>query len=248
MWHYQVVHHDLWDRDLPAAPALVRVTRDGKKVDAVAQITKSGHVFLFERETGKPLFPIEERIVAALRPRRGERLADPAPAHAAAAVLPAAPHRGRPQRPRSGGAPGPRGPLPQASARAGQWIPPSREGTIIFPGFDGGGEWGGAAFDEDSGLLYVNANEMPWMLTLVPIDRTTESTDHARGRVVYQQYCVACHGVDRKGDPQGQYPGIVDVDKKMPREEVDRIVTSGQGVMPSFAMLTPRQRRSSWPT
>src|SRR4029453_7254339 len=65
----------------------------------------------------------------------------------------------------------------------GQWVPPSREGTVIFPGFDGGGEWGGAAFDEETGLLYVNGNEMPWILTMVPIDRAAESTDGARGRV-----------------------------------------------------------------
>jgi quinoprotein glucose dehydrogenase len=84
---------------------------------------------------------------------------------------------------------------------------------------------------------------MPWVLTLVPIDRATESTDAARGRVVYQQYCVACHGVDRKGDPQGQFPAIAGVEKRMTRDEVLRIVTGGTGVMPSFAMLTERQRR-----
>ncbi|HEY5906962.1 MAG TPA: PQQ-binding-like beta-propeller repeat protein, partial [Vicinamibacteria bacterium] len=241
-WHYQVVHHDLWDRDLPAAPALVRVTRDGKKVDAVAQITKSGHVFLFERETGKPLFPIEEQIVPPSDltgesawptqplptlppPFSRQRLTE-----ADLSDLDPEVHRDLVERFRK-------------LRSAGQWTPPSREGTIIFPGFDGGGEWGGPAFDEESGLLYVNANEMPWVLTLVPIDRATESTDHARGRVVYQQYCVACHGVDRKGDPQGQYPGLLDIEKKMPREEVDRIVASGRGVMPSFAMLTPRQRQ-----
>ncbi|HEY6547954.1 MAG TPA: PQQ-binding-like beta-propeller repeat protein, partial [Vicinamibacteria bacterium] len=242
VWHYQLVHHDLWDRDLPAAPALVRVTRDGQKVDAVAQITKSGHVYVFARETGKPLFPIEERPVPP-SDLVGESAWPTQP-------LPTLPPPFSRQR------------LTEADLNdldpeshadlvtrfrklrsAGQWTPPSREGTIIFPGFDGGGEWGGPAFDEDSGLLYVNANEMPWVLTLVPIDRATESTDSARGRVVYQQYCVSCHGVDRKGDPQGQFPGILGVEKRKTRDEVEKIVTGGTGVMPSFAMLTARQRQ-----
>ena len=61
IWHYQVVHHDLWDRDLPAAPNLIELNMDGKKVEAVAQITKSGHIFAFHRETGHPLFPIQEK-------------------------------------------------------------------------------------------------------------------------------------------------------------------------------------------
>jgi quinoprotein glucose dehydrogenase len=242
VWHFQVVHHDLWDRDLPAAPVLVKVTREGRKVDAVAQITKSGHVFLFERETGKPLFPIEEQA-APPSDLVDEKAWSTQP-------LPSLPPPFARQR------------LEEADLNdldpvahedlvarfrklrsAGQWVPPSREGTVIFPGFDGGGEWGGAAYDEDSGLLYVNANEMPWVLTMVPIDRATESTDAARGRQTYQQYCEACHGADRKGDPQGQYPAIEGVGTKLSREAVDTLVASGKGVMPSFAMLTPRQRQ-----
>jgi quinoprotein glucose dehydrogenase len=115
-------------------------------------------------------------------------------------------------------------------------------GTVIFPGFDGGGEWGGSAFDAESGLLYVNANEMPWILTLVPIDRARESSDAAHGRVVYQQNCVACHGLEGKGDPQGQYPPVAGIGKRMSRDVVDRLVAQGKGVMPSFGMLSDRQR------
>jgi quinoprotein glucose dehydrogenase len=113
---------------------------------------------------------------------------------------------------------------------------------VIFPGFDGGGEWGGAAFDEETGLLYVNSNEMPWVLTMVPIDRAKESTDAARGRTYYQQHCSVCHGLDRKGDPQGQFPGVLGLEKKLSRDEVDRLVAGGKGVMPSFGMLNDRQR------
>ena len=146
VWHFQAVQHDLWDRDFPAPPNLVTVRHDGRAVDAVAQITKSGHVFLFDRATGQPLFPIEERSVPASE-AEGEVAAGRQPLplkpppfarqiftddmvtnrtpEAHAAVL------ARLRQVRS----------------AGQFVPPSLEGTVIFPGFDGGGEWGGAAFD-----------------------------------------------------------------------------------------------------
>jgi quinoprotein glucose dehydrogenase len=241
VWHYQLVHHDLWDRDLPAAPVLVTVKRDGKDVDAVAQITKSGHVFLFDRASGTPLFPVEERPAppsdlkgeaawptqpVPLKPEAFARqalteadLTDRTPAaHTAVLERLRAVRTGRP------------------------FIPPSAQGTVIFPGFDGGGEWGGAAFDSESGLLYVNANEMPWILTMVEIDRAKESSDAAHGRVVYQQNCVACHGLEGKGDPQGQYPPVAGIDKKLTREAVGTLIASGKGVMPSFGMLSERQR------
>ena len=241
VWHYQVVRHDLWDRDLPAAPVLVTVKREGKDVDAVAQITKSGHVFLFDREKGSPLFPIEE-VEVPPSDLTGE------------AAWPTQPVPVKPP-------PFARQTLTEAdvtdrtvSARAAvlerlrkvrtgrPFIPPSTEGTVIFPGFDGGGEWGGAAFDPESRLLYVNGNEMPWILTMVAIRRATESTDAAHGRVVYQQNCVACHGLEGQGDSQGQHPKVVGIEKKMTREAVDELIVSGKGVMPSFGMLTDRQR------
>ena len=142
VWYFQTVHHDLWDRDLPSPPALVTVEHDGKKVDAAAQITKSGFVYLFDRQTGKPLFPISVRKYPT-SDAEGEVTAEEQP-------LPVKP------------APFARQQLtadmlttrtPEAHAAvlerfkklrsAGQFIPPSTDGTIIFPGFDGGGEWGG---------------------------------------------------------------------------------------------------------
>src|SRR5690348_7835481 len=167
VWHYQFVHHDLWDRDLPTAPELVTVNRGGVRVDAVAQTSKSGHVFLFNRETGEPLFPIEERPVprsdlegeaawptqpVPVKPAPFARqlfsyneITDISPDSRRAVI-----ERFSKLRPH----------LP--------FEPPSTQGTIIFPGFDGGGEWGGAAVDP-GGVLYVNANEMPWILQMVPV-------------------------------------------------------------------------------
>jgi quinoprotein glucose dehydrogenase len=233
VWHFQAVHHDLWDRDFPAPPNLVTVRHEGRAVDAVAQITKSGHVFLFDRATGQPLFPIEERSVPASEVE-GEATAaqqslplQPPPfarqiftadmvtnrtPEAHAAVL------ARLQRVRS----------------AGQFVPPSLEGTVIFPGFDGGGEWGGAAFDPASGLLYVNANEMPWILRLVASPQDRKNT----GRGLYTARCAGCHRQDRKGSPP-EFPSLVEISTRRTREQIAGIVHDGSGRMPAFAQLPP---------
>jgi quinoprotein glucose dehydrogenase len=242
IWHYQFVRHDLWDRDLPSAPVLVTVTHDGHRVDAVAQTTKSGHVFVFNRETGASLFPIEEHKVPpsdlegeAAWPAQPLPLKPPAFSRqtfteadvtdvseaSRAAVL------ARLKSVRSGG----------------QFVPPSTEGTVIFPGFDGGAEWGGAAWDQSSGLLYVNANEMPWILSMVKIDSTRETTDFARGRRTYQLNCTACHGVDRNGDSARTFPSLVNLPKKMPREQADAIIAGGKALMPAFPALSAQERR-----
>jgi len=165
VWHFQGLHHDVWDLDFPAAPNLVTVTRNGQKVDAVAQVTKTGFVFVFDRKTGTPLFPIEDRPVPGST-IDGERLSTTQP-------VPVKP----PRFTRSGPTEAmltERTPAAHAAVleqfrklKAGMFVPPSFEGTIIFPGVDGGAEWGGAAFDPESALLYVNANEMPWIVRLI---------------------------------------------------------------------------------
>ena len=218
IWHYQFVHHDLWDRDLPAPPNLVRI----HGTDAVAQITKSGHVFVFDRDTGEPLFPIEEQPVAP-SDLEGE------------SVWPTQPLPTKPP-------PFARQSLTEENVRpfaaerlarlrpSVPFTPPSEEGTIIFPGFDGGGEWGGAAYDPETSLLYVNASEMPWVLTMVDI---REETAHS-GRVVYARHCLYCHGVDGAGDALGVYPPVSSLDNESDLREVLR---EGRGIMPSFAHL-----------
>jgi quinoprotein glucose dehydrogenase len=233
VWHFQTVKHDLWDRDLPTAPALVTVMRDGQPLDAVAQPTKSGFVYLFERTTGKPLFPIEYRKYPA-SDVDGEQTADTQP-------LPTSPP------------PFARQILsedmltkrtPEAHdavlerfrklRSAGQFIPPSREGTIIFPGFDGGAEWGGPAFDPATGLLYVNANEMPWVLRLV--ERKPDTSNHTNGRDLYLKYCGSCHRADLKGTPP-EFPSLVNIGAHMSDEEVTTIIKTGAGRMPAFTTL-----------
>jgi len=220
LWHFQAVRHDVWDWDFPAAPSLVTVERDGRRVEAVAQLTKTGYVYVLDRRTGESLFPILERPVPPSR-IDGERLAEtqPYPARpppftrqelsedmltrrtpeAHAAVL------GR-----------------FRSLRSGMYEPPSLEGTIIFPGVDGGAEWGGAAFDPDTGLLYVNANEMPWIIRLIPNDDTS----------LYNANCASCHREDRKGTQA--VPSLENLASRFSREELTAIVRQGTGAMPGF--------------
>lgn len=237
-WHFQTIHHDLWDRDLPSPPSLITVTRDGKRIDAVSQVTKTGFVYVFNRDTGEPLFPIEERPV----PTKGLPGEEPWPTQ-----------------------PYPVKPVPfvrqlftdQDISRIGpethayvnsrlntirrshMFEPPSLEGTMILPGFDGGGEWGGAAFDQRSGILYVNGNEMGWILTM--FDKGGEE-DHSWGRTMYLNHCAGCHGRDLQGAPP-QYPALKDVQLKLDRTAISIILKNGKGRMPSFNHIPESQQQ-----
>lgn len=231
LWHFQAVKHDLWDRDFPSPPALVTVRQNGKLVDAVAQTTKSGFVFLFDRVTGKPLFPIEARKYPASTV--------PGEVAAETQVLPTRP------------APFARQALtvdmlttrtPEAHAwaleqfrtftSAGQFVPPSvGKDTIIFPGFDGGAEWGGSAFDPESGLLYVNSTEMAWTSALA------DSGTGQSGRQVYLTQCATCHGDDRRGAPP-QIPSLADLAVRRKAAEVNAVIRQGAGRMPGFPNLS----------
>lgn len=236
LWHYQVVRHDLWDRDLPAPPNLVTVEHEGKRVDALAQITKSAHVFLLDRDTGEPLFPIEEVVVAA-SDLKGERSSRTQP------VPTQPPPFGRQAMTEENVT----DISPEAhdfvldrlkrSKTGAQFIPPSREGTVIFPGFDGGGEWGGAAADPETGILYVNASEMPWILTMIDFSEGATRNGSGAGARVYAQYCVYCHGVDRKGDPLEVYPSLIGLQERASREEVRTVIREGRGMMPSMGHI-----------
>ena len=232
IWHFQTVRHDIWDRDLPSPPTLVTVRRDGRLVDAVAQPTKSGFVYLFERATGKPLFPIEYRKVPP-SDIPGEKTADTQP-------LPTAPEPFARQRLTAEM-------LTQRTPEAhravlerflkvrsgGQFVPGSREGTVIFPGYDGGAEWGGAAYDPETGLLYVHANEMAWVLTIIDAPPRTKQVS---ARELYTTQCASCHGSDMKGAPP-EFPPLVGISERHSDAEISKLLFQGSGRMPSFAHL-----------
>ena len=166
IWHFQTVHHDLWDYDLPAPPALVTINNNGKKIDAVAQITKQGFVFVFNRETGESLFPIEEREVPASNlpdenasptqpfPLKPQPFARQLITEADLTNYSPADHDSLIKKFRS-------------MRYTGLYSPPDLKGTIQFPGTRGGGEWGGAAFDSATNLLYIKSNDAPDLITIV---------------------------------------------------------------------------------
>ncbi|HTQ27574.1 MAG TPA: c-type cytochrome, partial [Puia sp.] len=244
-WHFQDVHHDVWDKDLPTAPALVTVTRDGKQVDAVAQPTKTGFVFLLDRETGKPLFPVEERPVPTETELAGEKIfpTQPFPTLPKSfmrqgfsdsdlnTLLPDSSYQDIKKR--------------LAGYKSGHIFNPlSREGTIVFPGLDGGAEWGGSAFDPATGLLYVNANEIPWVLTIVDKNWKQPANEHylQAGTRLYAQHCAVCHGPDRKGS--GNYPSLLDADKKYDQGQFQALLLSGRRMMPAFKQLRDEERNA----
>jgi quinoprotein glucose dehydrogenase len=232
IWHFQFVHHDIWDRDPPSAPALVTVKRDGHDVDAVAQTTKAGYVFLFDRESGKPLFPIETRKYPT-SDLEGEVTA----AEQSLPLLPAPFARQK----LTADMLTTRTPEAHQEALArftklrsdGQFIPGSTQGTIIFPGYDGGAEWGGGAFDPTTGLLYVNANEMAWVLRLVP---QKARTGEANGRDIFLRNCSSCHRADRTGAPP-EFPSLIGVADRYEEGTVKALIAQGAGRMPGFANL-----------
>lgn len=170
VWHYQLVHHDLWDYDLPAQPSLITVKRDGKDVPAVAQATKMGLLFVFNRETGEPLFPIEERKVPQTDvPGEKSWPTQPFPVRPA----PLVPHSVSPED-AWGVTPWDRrkcSELISAHRNEGIYTPPGLKGSIQIPGIAGGTNWGGVAFDEGRGVAVLNMINLPFIITLVPREK-----------------------------------------------------------------------------
>ena len=233
IWHFQTIHHDVWDRDLPAQPNLLTVTHEGKKIDAVAQITKHGLVFLFDRETGKPLFEIEERPVPAstldneLSAKTQPYPVKPPPYSGQvftediiSEVLPNSKESILKKI--------------QGANYGHKFTPPSIEGTVIYPGFDGGADWGGAAVEPNDGMLYINSSEMAWLHQMVPVNSAGEVV--TKGRSVYMANCAACHGADRAGQ-QHVFPSLIDVKSRLNKADVQTLIKTGKGRMPGYSQL-----------
>jgi len=244
IWHFQGVKHDIWDRDFPSPPTLVTVKRDGKIVDAVAQTTKQGFVFLFDRANGTPLFPIEYRRVPPSTVE-GEVAATVQPF----ALRPAPYARQRLTEDM----------LTTRTPQAHQWaleqfkmfrseglFVPFMVGkqTVLFPGFDGGAEWGGSALDPTTGVLYVNANDIAWTSSM---RRTVSSA--SLGRQTYLTQCSACHGEnmsgrgtersDAKAIAASGFPSLVDIATRRTPTQIAEIIRNGSGRMPGFSSLPP---------
>jgi quinoprotein glucose dehydrogenase len=232
LWHFQAVHHDLWDYDLETAPKLLTVRHNGKMVEVVAQPTKFGFVYVFNRVTGEPLWPIEERPVPKSDvPGEQAWPTQPFPTKPAPFTrqrfteADLNPYVDEPEAAR----------LRQILKDArndGLFTPPAMRNTINMPGELGGTNWGGAAADPETGMLYVRSTQAPTMhiLSERPRVRTVEGgTPEQLGRALYSQHCEGCHGVDRKGVP---------APKEIGTERFLNIMRNGQGQMPAFPALT----------
>jgi quinoprotein glucose dehydrogenase len=239
LWHYQIVHHDLLDKDLPCPPLLLTITHNGKKTEVVAQGTKHGRLFVFDRVTGEPIWPIEEKPVPQ-SDLPGEQTwpTQPFP------TKPPALMRQKYEAPDASNI------SPEsytntlarilASPNFGPFPAPSLKETIMFPGFDGGMEWGGGAADQD-GNYYVNVNEMPWLLQMVEI-RRADGSPVPRGERDYMTYCAPCHGLDRAGNLAGGFPSLIDVASRKTREQITLITKQGFGRMPAFDQISENER------
>lgn len=238
LWYFQTTHHDIWDRDLPAPPVLLTVLRNRKRIDAIAQTTKQGYVFLFNRMTGAPLFPVREEPFP--------KSSVPGEAAAPTQPIPQAPAPYARQRLTADM-------LTQRTAEAhayavkqfatfrsdGQFVPFSLDKqTVVFPGFDGGAEWGGAAVDPRTSVLYVNANDVAWTGGLRP-----RTIGGSIGEQAYQNQCAPCHGTNRRGSPPN-FPSLIGIKKKLTDSKIEGIVLNGKGRMPSFPNLQGEQLRS----
>ena len=236
VWHYQIVHHDIWDRDIPAPPNLVTIGKDGKEVPAVVQVTKQGHIFVFNRLTGEPLFPIEE-VASDVTDIPGEQPSTTQPIP----VLPEAFTRqsftSKDLRPDVANRKKILA-LVEGARTGKSYIPITRQRTIVFPGTDGGAQWGGAAVDAE-GIMFVPAKEIPVFTSLIDTPKEDGTTS---GKKLYQTHCASCHGADMQGDHSGTYPSLINLSRRSTENQVHRVLERGQGRMPAVAHISRQER------
>lgn len=243
IWYHQLVHHDLWDYDLPAPPNLLTVNHDGQEIDAVAQVTKMGMVFVFDRQTGVPLFPIEERPVPASS-LKGEE------------VWPTQPFPVKPPpfsrheftlQDVTDISPESREYILKKieTARYGSiFTPPDTTGVVQFPGTRGGAEWGGAAIDLTTGVMYVNANEIPLLISMRQIEAEgqEEFLASAGKRLYTVNACTSCHGAGREGT--NIYPSLQKLQDRRSEKQITDIIKNGKGQMPAHPNLSDEDMRA----
>ncbi|WP_263359159.1 c-type cytochrome [Acidicapsa ligni] len=235
IWHFQGVHHDMWDRDFDSPPTLLTVTHNGKRVDAVEQSSKQGFVYLFDRATGAPLFPIAEKpYPPSTVPGEKSSATQPLPLEPkpfARQLLTEDELTNR---------------TPQAHAWAvqqfrtfrseGQFVPLGLDKqTVVFPGFDGGAEWGGTAADPKTGVIYVNANDVAWTGGLTP-----NTSRAGSGSATYLNECAVCHGDNRAGSPPA-LPSLIDIYSWLSTQQIVDTIHGGKGRMPAYPGIRDAQ-------
>jgi len=240
LWHFQMVHHDIWDYDDATAPKLLTLRVNGKSIDAVAQVSKQGFVWVFDRTTGQPVWPIEERP-APKSDMPGE------------VVSPTQPYPTKPPPfARQKFTVDDLSPFLSPADRAkfrdeilsarneGLFTPPGKRPTIQMPGNNGGANWGGAAVDPLNGSLFVVSKDLPCLLKLESEETVASraaNTPEQRGQNTYIQHCMHCHGGDRTGKPPAM-PSLHDAPVRLTRKQIENAITQGQGPMPGYPKLS----------
>jgi len=244
IWHYQGIHHDLWDWDFPTAPILVSIKKDGKVIDAVVQLSKHGFIYMLDRVTGTPVYPIIEKPVPS-SDLAGEQTS---PTQPFPTILP----------------PFVRQEFKESdlnkiiadssyqelkkrflSYKSGKmFTPPSLQGTVVLPGLTGGAEWGGPSFDPSTGILYINATEMPWVVTMIDtmkekLPKSTQTNLQA-GKSLYNKSCKGCHGADLKGS--GNFLPLAGIETRYNELKFKDIISSGVRMMPAFKYLSEEDK------
>jgi len=244
VWHFQTVHHDLWDRDAPCPPNLITVKHKGKMVDAVAQATKDGYMFLFDRDSGKPLFDVKEVPVPTSPALPGEKPwpTQPVPVKPAPFANQELTEKDLTDR------------TPEAHAyvldrfknskSGSKYLPPSLEGTLYY-GFGGGAEWGGNAADPQ-GIIYQNSNNMLWWLKMRDVKAQNNGAVLSKGATLFNTNCAACHANTGKTTAANEaaqaYPNLADIGKRLSREQIAALLETGRGRMPSFQHISKEDR------
>lgn len=240
VWHYQTIHKDLWDLDLPCPPILVTLQQEGKNVAGVAQLSKTGNIFLFNRLTGEVISKIEERPVPASTLYGEEAWATqpfvtwPEPFSRQVLTKDELTNLS-----------------PQANAKAktlfdqvetGWFVPPSEKGLLYY-GIHGGAEWGGGAYDEKENVLFINANELAWHIVMKNSNAGKAAKAEHPGRSIYlSMNCSSCHGANREGI--GSVPALNNVNSKYNNAEVTAIIKNGKKAMPAFSQIEDADLRN----
>ncbi len=241
LWHFQTVHHDLWDYDLPCPPNLVTLDQEGEKTDALAQVSKNGFVYVLNRETGQPAFPIEEKPVPASQligeaawPTQPVPVKPPSFARQEFTEEDLT-HLKEQDRP-----------LVKARLEAAGnetvFTPPSTGGSLMIPGANGGANWGEAAADPEKGILFINRHNWPTLPKMQAINNdAAELSDNDLPRRLYRKYCASCHGMNREGQHPA-IPGLLNLEEHTSEQNAMALLNNGKGLMPSFAHLSEKDQ------
>lgn len=245
-WHFQTIHHDLWDWDLPTAPVLTSIKKDNEVIDVAVQVGKNGFIYMLNRDNGIPVYPIVEQKVPTSSDLIGEALS---PTQPIPTVLPAFVRQRFTVNDLNNL-------IPDSSyedikeqfqsyVNEGMFTPPTKKGTLVFPGLTGGAEWGGPSVDPQTGILYINATELPWVITMTDNDDEYQQTSSNQtfstvGKALYQQNCQGCHGEDLMGS--GNFPSLIDITSRFTKDKFTGLLTSGRRMMPAFNHLTNQEK------